>query len=420
MEIAERVDRAVTSRVLVFGSLPPGGRDLDLLARPQEERELARNLAAAGFVAIGHHWAQFRACSAQVVEVVPATAWRLPPAELEALFEQAKLLPEMSQLARPAPHHALLILARRLAHAGGTLDDRRRRRIDAALAEDPDAWTAARESAGAWRARSALAALESAYATGSPVGRFTRALARWEGEGRAMFGRKARRRRRAILVTFSGLDGSGKSTQCHALCETLHALGMPAIVEWMSVVANPSLGPIAAPVKASLRLLQRRSRRDEPAATSDGLTGRRPTHEIRARSGVVAVGWTTVVTFATALWHVRTVGRHLLAGRTVICDRYVLDSSVHLRYTYGEGRSFRWQGRLLKLISPPPKRSYFLDVAPDVAYARNQEYEPDEIVKRARLYREENEWVRARRLDGSRTAAELCADVATDVLSLLA
>ena len=53
MGMAESIDRLVGAPVLVFGSPPPGGRDLDLLARPDEERVLAEWLAGQGFLERG-------------------------------------------------------------------------------------------------------------------------------------------------------------------------------------------------------------------------------------------------------------------------------------------------------------------------------------------------------------------------------
>ena len=58
---------------------------------------------------------RFAQCTAEPVDVVPAGEWGLPPAEEEALFAEARTLEGLERLARPAPHHALLILARRLA-----------------------------------------------------------------------------------------------------------------------------------------------------------------------------------------------------------------------------------------------------------------------------------------------------------------
>ena len=49
MDTVELIDRATPEPVLVIGSLPPGGRDLDLLVHPAAERALAEALRANGF-----------------------------------------------------------------------------------------------------------------------------------------------------------------------------------------------------------------------------------------------------------------------------------------------------------------------------------------------------------------------------------
>ena len=49
------------------------------------------------------------------------------------------------------------------------------------------------------------------------------------------------------------------------------------------------------------------------------------------------------------------------------------------------------------------------------AHARNQEYQPEQIAERARLYREEHAAVGVIRLDGELPPAELCARIAREV-----
>ena len=78
MSVVDTADSLASGPVLVFGSLPPEGRDLDLLVRPAEERALAEGLGREGFVRDGRLFARFRDCSAEVVELVPAADWRLP------------------------------------------------------------------------------------------------------------------------------------------------------------------------------------------------------------------------------------------------------------------------------------------------------------------------------------------------------
>jgi hypothetical protein len=86
-----------------------------------------------------------------------------------------------------------------------------------------------------------------------------------------------------------------------------------------------------------------------------------------------------------------------------------------MRYAYGERRAYRLQTALIRGLSPRPRHAYLLDLEPEVAYARNQEYRPDQVAKRARLYREEHERLGVRRLDGTRPPAELAAEIAGEV-----
>ena len=104
----------------------------------------------------------------------------------------------------------------------------------------------------------------------------------------------------------------------------------------------------------------------------------------------------------------------------MICDRYTLDSAAHLRFRYGPERSLRFQSRLIRLVSPRPLRSYFLDVPAPTAYARKTErYSVEDLALLAQLYREERAWLRIEHLDGERPRAELCTEIAEDVWGAL-
>lgn len=205
--------------------------------------------------------------------------------------------------------------------------------------------------------------------------------------------------RRGLLVAISGLDGSGKSTQSKALVATLEQHGVPAIRVWTSLPNSPALGVIAAPVR-------------RPGA-------KRLVRSLRKRYGLVARAWTVVVAVANAEWHVRAIERHRFRGRTVVCDRYVLDSIVNLRYLYGVDRRFRLSGFLLRSLSPRASREFFLDVSPEVSTTRNDEYSLAQATIRAKLYRSAATHGRVTTLDGERPPDALAEEIARDVLSLL-
>jgi thymidylate kinase len=384
-----------------------------------------------------------------ILELTSAAGWRLPSAELASLFEQSVPLDGMRNLARPSPHHTLLILARRIASADGVLSEKLRARLERALDEDRQAWSEARARAGAWGAAAALEALEQAWRGGgresappcvaAPSERPSAHTARHRAIARLRAtGRRARhpRRRRGAVIAFSGLDGAGKSSQALALCETLSRLGRDATVVRTRIRWDDSLWSIAEPLKRLLapaaRIVAARAgpdpaatgersgaaMRESPDASGTAVASLDPPHpvtRIREQSPVLTDLWTMVVTLANAALQWRLMHRALLRGALVICDRYTLDSIVELRYSYGSERPLRSARAALRLLYPTPVRAYFLDVSPQAALERKGEWGLQWLNEHRELYLEECERGAVQILDGERATAELCAEVARDV-----
>lgn len=427
MTLAERIDGRLEARVLVFGSPPPGGRDLDLLVRPSEEAVLTAWLKQEGFVERSGEWVRFRSCAAEALDVVPLRAWGLTDAAAAQLFEEARVIPGFRHLARLAPRHELLALARRLVEGDGRLSVKHRGRIEAALATDPSAWRGARDAAADWSAARALSALEQAYGSGRRSSRPARAsaLAEWPyAQGRTPARALVRGwleagrtgPHRGGLITFSGLDGAGKSSQAEALRQTLEQLGWKVEMrwvrlEWTTLWENRWLGVLGWPARSTLSLLARL-----PPAKERSDTSTLTPAAVRERSGLVANVWVAVVALAHGLAQRRETRPHLRPGIVVICDRYTLDAAAHLRFRYGERRPFRFQIGLLRIVSPAPLRAYFVDVPAVTAHARKAEqYSLDDLARQERLYREEAPSLGVHRLDGHRAREELCAEIAEEV-----
>ncbi len=435
---ADVVDGAAERRVIVFGSTPPEGRDLDLIVRDADLPRLAAKLAEAGFRAKGQTWARFSGCGVGAVDLVPASTWRLPTGEIERLFSDALPLDGRRNLARPAPADEMLLLARRLGGRPTPISPRHSARIAAALAARPVAWDEAHARARAWGARRALTALRQTYETGCAAPAPVRLAVRREelrarGRGRAHALVSAVRSTflpshpRGAIVAISGLDGAGKSTQAEALAATLRELDHDATVDWSRITYDSSLRVIARPVKAALaRFVAWRGRVPEvPADDPSTRPPRKPEEAaarvLRARFPILNQTWAAVVAGVHA-WSLRRALRpQLRSGRIVVRDRYVLDSAVQLQQVYGHRHGVGFATGLVRTIAPPALIGFWLDVPAEVAYGRKPEQFPVErLAARQPLYEAELPSAGAIRIDGTRPPEEICAEIAWETWRRLA
>lgn len=401
MNAATLIDEHADHSLLVFGSLPPTGRDLDLLVPSADVATIEKLLADNSFDSAGRLWARFVGCDVDVVEVIPASKWGLPPVEEAALFDESRPIEGMMHLTQPSPHHVLLILARRVARSG-ELDNKKKRRLDAAVKDDPEAWEQARHRAQVWECAEALEWLRTIYKSGDR--RIPDHSQRQGRDRRRAWARSLKdhiTRRRTGVIALSGLDGAGKSTQANALAASLHKLGFETAVEWTRLGHEPLLDKIALPMKRVLR----RDRRIKSG--SEETLDRGSASSENDRGPFITFIWSFVVALANGWSHRRATVKHLRAGRVVICDRYILDSAVHLTRKYG--RATVIQIALLKLLSPRPSAAFFLDVDPESALQRKQDiYDAQRLHAHARLYRDLHTHHGVKRMDGHLPQEDLC------------
>jgi dTMP kinase len=204
-----------------------------------------------------------------------------------------------------------------------------------------------------------------------------------------------------VLVTFSGLDGAGKSSQAEGARAVLGAFGYDVVVEWSRLTFDPGVARIGDPIK---RLVASRAK-----AGPSGVPGHDSGRAMRQRSRVITEVWTTILAVANVVARRRAIMPQLRAGRAVVCDRYVLDAIVQLRLRYGDGRRFPLQEAILRCFSPRPTVAWFLDVPAAVAHARKPDDEElHHAVRQADVYRTEHRRLGVRHLDGTEPPAELC------------
>jgi thymidylate kinase len=358
----------------VTGSLPPEGRDLDLWLTAPARDAVSRALEAEGFVARDHTWARFGPLELVDLELL----------EDESMLERATPLPGCRHVCRPDAADGLRLLATAYARDGQLTPSRRAR-----ATQPEEVWDAARSRGDA----ASLESLAEALAVADPTPRLP---VRVRG--------RVRRMRQAGVITLSGVDGSGKSTQAALLRDTLTAAGFEATVEWNRLSHDRWLDALARPVKKLLRRGEGEAPREPTGGSGRGTP--------RGARGL----WVVVVAIANAVAHNRSVRGHLLAGRVVICDRYTLDSTVQLSTDYPPGRGNRLAVALVRWLSPRPVASFYLAVPPEAAAARKEwEGSPERLHRHARGY--EEHWARlgVRRVDSTRPVDDVAAEIVTEV-----
>ena len=196
--------------------------------------------------------------------------------------------------------------------------------------------------------------------------------------------------RRGLVVTFSGLDGAGKSTLIEWLQGELARRHRPVTVLRMA----DGLG-VYAGLRVARDSLQRLVRRGNGAGTTDQSAPRPRWAGPPPARGLVglanrvrhAILWgkplrrllypVDLLVFLVIRFYVATV-----RGRVLLTDRYFYDTLVDVA---DEGRWF-WV-RLLQRFTPAPDVPVFLDVSPEESYARKGEYSVDYLSRRSAAYR---------------------------------
>lgn len=150
-----------------------------------------------------------------------------------------------------------------------------------------------------------------------------------------------------MLVCFSGIDGSGKTTQAELLVEEFEKQGVDAGHVWARW--RPSVSYLLMGVLYVT------------------LGWRRKDY---SKSAVLRRIWGYFLLADQMLFFARYIYPKLRRGGVVCVDRYVVDQLVEMRY---DGLFNERAARLIEAMLPTPDVTFVMDVPPDVALDRKDD-----------------------------------------------
>jgi predicted ATPase len=175
-----------------------------------------------------------------------------------------------------------------------------------------------------------------------------------------------------LVVGFSGVDGSGKTTLMEAVTADLDNAGVPTSRVWLR--PGMGLGWIAALAGRAKRLLNADPRPGVGVLAAD------PGAVLASRRGAQGWIWSLIV---AAAYVVGVRRQHSASNGVVLYDRHVADALATLDFAYA-GTDLRLQRWLAKTFTPVADTAFYLDVPLEVALARK----PGDIIGAAAVRRQ--------------------------------
>jgi thymidylate kinase len=151
-----------------------------------------------------------------------------------------------------------------------------------------------------------------------------------------------------LLITVSGVDLAGKTTQLDALSRWLAETGTPATLLWHRPGYSQGLDMLRAGI-----------RRLRPSALPRATNPEARARVFERRS--VRVAWTAAACADTALQYGLRARSLRQAGRVVLCDRYLEDAILDLDLRFG-GALASASANVLRRVCPVPDAAFLLMV----------------------------------------------------------
>ncbi len=186
---------------------------------------------------------------------------------------------------------------------------------------------------------------------------------------------------KTFLITVSGMDGAGKSTQLNRLQALLAARNYRAMYLW-------SRGGYTSLFNGLKMVLRRFGGKRLPAP---GVSEQRQAY--LQRSGVRRL-WLTLALLDLIRLYCLNVRAWRWLGRSVVCDRYIWDTLIDFRLSFPEENIERWLlWRLLVRSASHPDLAFLLMIPAEESLRRSHTSDrvepfPDSLEVRMRRYDE--------------------------------
>ncbi len=220
-------------------------------------------------------------------------------------------------------------------------------------------------------------------------------------------------RRKKILICFTGIDGSGKTSLANSAVQILKEQGVSARQVW----GAHQMWLLKPFVQLGMMIFLHHSLKD----IYKDYTGYYSSIKKASRRRVlvsVYQNWALLEYFLQVLLKVRIP---LMFGKSIVCDRYIYDTMVQLHVNLGYTKD-ELRSKLARVARfyPAARMTFFVDVPEEVAYQRKGDIPSVEYLKlRREAYLSILDAPGVIKLDGTRDPGELRGIVRGKIIQYL-
>ncbi|MFX0209712.1 MAG: nucleotidyltransferase family protein [Candidatus Hodarchaeota archaeon] len=210
------------------------------------------------------------------------------------------------------------------------------------------------------------------------------------------------------LITFTGLDGSGKTTQARLLNEVLRKCEIKTKYIWGRAGYSHFLETIKTIPRKIWRVKEQKNSIVPHSTVKSTLF----------KSPPIKFLWSTIITMDMLVRYYFPVRLALLNKRIVICDRYFWDSLVDLAIRFNDSDfQIRPVSKFLRRALPTPNLSFFLDISAENVLPRSDEPFLSNLKIREQFYSNAAQGAALIKLDATEGTEDLSDKVTYKVLT---